>query len=440
VVQEFRPTQSFLESLARDVAPMIERIVGSRFRTLPTVRPAAPDEIFEYLCEELHPHTLIGFDVPDDDSARAYTERAARSVTENTLAKYRGKTNLVVVQPEVFQIQAKIFDRPDYIEADSVKLLLAHELVHALDDQDFQSSKRCMQPKSRDQTQVWTGVMEGHAQFVAARVAEELGLSELFLFQESIIAKPPPDLSEAEQFRHEWLHRYMSSAYLDGRQFFEHHVPRIQGFRKLVFGSLPASKRMILHPELYPGGVSLRPKLDLKKLWGGLREEDEDGWVSAVVEWDDFDLRCLTRRYLPTLDDAFFDELRNAELLICNDGVNVFGEEVLCSIWEGPSVDWATKAMNAFLKISRIKDDRWRRGEGRILSHRYSKETVNGFDEAWHVEKQHSSGSISVPLHYAFLRLGRFCVWVTMNGEPVEEASIRGALEEVASYLKEDVA
>ncbi len=438
--REFRPTQSFFGSLAKEVAPLVEKVVGSRFKAFPTVRPAVSDEVLGYLREELHPHTLVCNAIADGEAARAHTEYVAIEMSETILAKYRSKGNLILVQPGIFQRQAEIFNRPECLEPDFVRLILAHECVHALDEQDCQSSTRCARPLSRDQSQVWGALMEGHAQFVTAQVAKELGLVELFALYEAMITMPAPDLSEADQYRQQWRSRYASFQYHDGRRFFEHHAARKSNVRETVFANLPATKQMIVRPELYPAGSPVRPKRDLKKLWDDLRGEDEEGWRSGVLELDEFDLRWLTKRYLSDLDASFFGELRNGEVLIFNDGVNVFGEEVICSIWEGPSADWSTQALKIFLDLSRKKDEHWRRGEGKILSHQYSQETVNGFDEAWHVEKVHSSDSVSVSLHYVFLRLGRFCIWVTMNGEPVEESDIREALVDVATYLREEVA
>jgi hypothetical protein len=177
------------------------------------------------------------------------------------------------------------------------RLVLAHELTHAIDDQHFDLSRldplvlRCRD----DAFTAALGVVEGSAQYFSSQVlaTSDLDLGEL---ADALADQVQPDLSAVPPFviaLQEW-------PYLSGMSFVT--ALAAQGGTEAVDAALagfPVSSEQVIHPERYPGDVPTEVDVPdasaaLGPAWGDLDAmEVGEAWLRA---WLDLELGVLDAR------------------------------------------------------------------------------------------------------------------------------------------------
>ncbi|MCB9879673.1 MAG: hypothetical protein H6835_18930 [Planctomycetes bacterium] len=143
------------EQLATHVArlvPMVERCVGRRFVTPPKVRTA--DGASWYALVELEFPEVRDLDLQ----------------VATTFALYLPERDEVVLSSYV---ASRLGD--DDAGARSAAAILAHELVHVLQDQHFALPSRLRVAEDRWQKQVLRALLEGHATLIEERIMTQLG-------------------------------------------------------------------------------------------------------------------------------------------------------------------------------------------------------------------------------------------------------------------------
>jgi len=155
------------------LAPIVSKVVGHPIDVAPLRIRAADDRLVaerELAAES--PHVLDT--TSDAFSAKAVSYALAReSRWSNYLGSYDSETDTIELYP--YQFDAIV---PDSIDA-VIDLVIAHELAHAWQDQRFGLLGE-REPPSRESAFARRAVVEGSAEFVARRVARELGTSAVF--------------------------------------------------------------------------------------------------------------------------------------------------------------------------------------------------------------------------------------------------------------------
>jgi hypothetical protein len=167
-----------LQALVAELRPLVEKHAGRRFREDPVV------EVF------------------DAAAFGAYAKREARLITD-TIYRDTPEPIRAAHAEEYGQISAGglfgkygLFDRKTYLVPETIrmagaeigpdgplrlaKLVLAHELTHALQNQEVDGAAQLATLNDLDHVHCWSSVSEGGANFVAIRVARELGLEADF--------------------------------------------------------------------------------------------------------------------------------------------------------------------------------------------------------------------------------------------------------------------
>ena len=429
------PGKDKLASWAHGLQPLVERVVGSSFHSFPTVRTASRQEVSDILTEELLPHTCIAYRLPKGDIARDITRPKAEQIANGLVGKYWAKQHAILILPEVLEVMAQIFHEDVFLSDDFVRLLLTHECVHALDEQDHHAIERSGSPSSMEESLMWDAVLEGHAQYQTERVARELGLLELFKTHERFIHASNPSLSEAEQYRDQWVGRYRAFSYIQGRTFFEFQSKRDPQYRKTIFSMLPSTRRMILHPESYPE-ESGRPRgRDLADLWKTCTEEVDDRF-HTVIPLSEYDLKHLVHRYLPNVSGELFGKFVRGELCAIEDGTGPLGDKLYCSVWQGADPSWAESAKDVLVALLKAKDSAWKAGEGKVVGSTYCVIELKGSVSAVQARRYRSIEGVRRQYDYVLAAFGECLIWLTASNGILDESEMRETAEEVVAYLR----
>jgi hypothetical protein len=161
----------------------------------------------------------------------------------------------------------------DWLPAEEQRTVMAHELVHALQDQHFQLKAWMEAAKPNDDAQLARdAVAEGSATLAMFEfMAREMGLpnsnartmGDLDVLLRSGVAaglSSSPKFAQAPKF----IQDALMFPYIDGAVFSQKVLKSMNGWEEFkgVFEKPPVSTQQILHPELYLAGVE-PPRVEL---------------------------------------------------------------------------------------------------------------------------------------------------------------------------------
>ncbi|MFT6143332.1 MAG: hypothetical protein ACJATT_004166 [Myxococcota bacterium] len=165
--------EAHLNAVVRELVPLVEAAAGVRFKEVPFVRLGRKSDLDRIVRNEAGAtYDALSPDAPDWLRDRFIRDAGSAGVA----GKYALTERILLVAPDAMARVASHVDG-DPLALDHVtRLVLAHEMAHALQDQQFAIGEQFEHPEHVDAFQALRGVTEGHANFVESKVAEALGL------------------------------------------------------------------------------------------------------------------------------------------------------------------------------------------------------------------------------------------------------------------------
>jgi hypothetical protein len=293
-------TEERLNALVRELTPLVEEAAGKEFEEVPHARIGRLSDLQTILEDEFL--LIMGqmYDVPDY-VLRQLAERT-RASAPGVVGKYGVRTRVLYLSPEAVGAVAAGAGLPAERAGDVARLVMAHEMAHALQAQeagldDFESAH------DMEALDAVRGVTEGHANFVEKRVAEKLGLRDVtraLNLSQGWGDEGPEDLSSFELW----------AIYGQGMRFVEHHYQ--EGGMERVWTLLrepPPSTTMLFRPETY--APALPDPVDYTAAMEGVEEELTEGrWVAVHSRIGELILRAESLHVDP---EALDEVLRHIE-------------------------------------------------------------------------------------------------------------------------------
>jgi hypothetical protein len=168
--------EAHLNAVVRELVPLVEAAAGVRFKEIPFVRLGRKSDLDRIVRNEAgSTYDALSPDAPDWLRDRFIRDAGSAGIA----GKYALAERILLVSPDAMsRVASHVEDDP--LALDHVtRLVLAHEMTHALQDQQFEIAARFEHPEHVDAFQALRGVTEGHANFVESRVAEVLGLQDV---------------------------------------------------------------------------------------------------------------------------------------------------------------------------------------------------------------------------------------------------------------------
>lgn len=276
--QTFEITEESLQILVSELRLALkDELEGVPFQ----VRLATSDELEEILFQEQL--VLMRKQFEEEELATSQALLASRSVSRALLAKFVFATKEVLVVPENIDFVVGVLGRPELATRGTLRALLVHEMVHAVDEHRHGMLAVLQSIESWEALSAYNAVIEGHAQHVARGVCAKQGWTEDFETFTRAIGEVPAVEGEGEAMTmmRELQVEAISTAYYEGERFAA--VVEESGGDVAVarmFKESPRDLLEIFHPEWYlvPGSRPVSP-FDLER---GL---DEVGGVCPEQEW-----------------------------------------------------------------------------------------------------------------------------------------------------------
>jgi hypothetical protein len=297
-----------------------------------------------------------------------------RVLANQLLGKFDWRENVILISRSSLKQQARVFKMPQLLKPETLKALIAHESIHAVDQIKY-SWVAQMKKRGGVSIQQYNAVVEGHAQAVAERVCKAQGWGKGFTVFSSVIGKIPASLSGLERQMVEIRISHTRDAYWKGRSFVL-AIEKALGEKgiKRIFEHPPKSFDEVLHPEWY-----LHPEkrphssFDASPAFKAFLEEmPREKWRARKIKAS-LSQFAAAFSLLPEKERKWILEsmLGNNTLLVMNHNYPRAGGMVILTFIQFKTVEDANSYMDSALKLSKIKDRKMATGLMRITESTY---------------------------------------------------------------------
>ena len=241
----------------------------------PTVRIGTFGDVEAALRADLIP-LLARIGMPEKDQAATLSFAAASLV-----AKYDHRKHEILIVPSTAEITAELFRAPWLLDEDTLRVLLVHTAAQAHDFRSHPLAAAIESIKAREAFTAWSAVVEGHAQFVAERVAKERGLSAAFDRLASALAWSPKTDDPAMDAVFRTFAATIGVPYTAGLRFFQ-EVDRQGGAAEVAraLDAPPRTTREIENPAAWLAGTAASPSVATDAILDRFAKLVGEGWKS----------------------------------------------------------------------------------------------------------------------------------------------------------------
>ncbi len=246
-------TSEQAERYVRELAPLVEQVAGRKFKRLPAVKLVDRAGARKVLIEELTPQLRVLMPNLDPDDCDDAVETTSEVLSIALLGKYSWKDQTLYMLPGNLMPMLDL-NGTDARQAEPVaRLIVAHELTHALQDQCIDLGAAIRKVADLDQAMALNATIEGHALFVQDQVGARLKLDEAVVAMSRLISAGKVDDGDfAAGIGSRMFEAQFERIYLGGRDFIA-YCHRLGGNERIwqVLAAPPPRTSMIARPETY---------------------------------------------------------------------------------------------------------------------------------------------------------------------------------------------
>ncbi len=277
--------QAALQRIVAELAPVVEEAAGARFDVLPEVVVADPQMLAQVIYEEqLH---LLG---ALTEQSHSDAEQVAQATADDVAHLFAGKYGFLDkrLYLSLDSIAGALADRgaDPRLAVPVVKIVLAHELAHALQDQRADLDVLVTSAATGDAIMAANCLVEGHAVWVHEQVGAALELDGALAVMSDLLGYRTAGIpTDPEAFTTAYVYGL-------GRDFTAWHTAA-GGTDHMweVLRAPPVETAMIVHPERY-GHPSTDDTPGLRRaLLRSQRRLGARRWSGSVQPLGDYDLR-----------------------------------------------------------------------------------------------------------------------------------------------------
>lgn len=297
-----------LAAYVDEIVPLVEAHAGRKFSEPPPLRVFDPEAFAAYVGRE----SKLIMDAIYRDTPEPIRQAKADRQAEQQLGGLFGKFG--IFDGVTYIVPASIVRAGEPLGEDGAvnlaKIVIAHEITHALQNQEYDAREQMGTLVDLDHFHGWNIVSEGGANYVAYRVAQDLGLEDEFwhlcTFQgwdrDGMKSPRAYDIWMRYGYGMEMLDTVVESGGMDA--FWQWHA------------APPVSSSMVFRPETYATELTERPaKLD-ETLRGTEQQLTQGEWMTSNTRLGEYVLRGEAIRAGKEAEfDTILDHLLDAQHL-----------------------------------------------------------------------------------------------------------------------------
>ena len=244
-------TNEEIQIMAKELIPLVEELNGRKFYAPPKVAITGNFEMIKILGNDLIPQYKKQFPNASKPIIFLRSYISAGIFAPSILGKYGITDKTVYILPENVKAAMEAQETPSELDESLMKIIIAHELTHALQDQEINLNKTINNLENPDANFAFQALIEGHAVYIQNAVAKRLNLTEAAQAGRDMLTVP--ELKDEE-----WIVNNIAMAdaiiwesiYLGGEKFIEYHA-RKKGIEAIwkIMNAPPSRTSMIVKPE-----------------------------------------------------------------------------------------------------------------------------------------------------------------------------------------------
>lgn len=169
------PTPADVTAELAKVIPLVEQVTDRTFTAIPPLKFAAPGQTEQALSDEMAQTLAHRYPSLSAPSVARMADAMGGWMLHAIIGKYGYLAKTLFVRPLGLRDAERAAGVHDIDETGALDVVLAHELTHALQDQELGFGARSDAAPTIDAWRAQTALWEGHAVLVAAEVAARLG-------------------------------------------------------------------------------------------------------------------------------------------------------------------------------------------------------------------------------------------------------------------------
>jgi hypothetical protein len=277
---------------ARELVPLVEQASARSFVSFPTIELVGREKLAAVLTEELAVQLGNMIAAGEDVDTSRLAEQHAILLTPLVLGKYGIHDRVLYLVPKNLPPALELLGAEESLFNSIAKLIIAHELAHALQDQIVDLNVGISKIDSHQEMEAYIAAIEGHAVFVEDRVGEQLQLSEAARTMATMLSSGAIEFDDpAFEMINQVAVSPFEQAYIGGRDFMAYHAEQ-GGAERLwhILAHPPKSFSQIFAPHTYGSHIEKTVNL-LPALRGLDRFFRRQHWPSYIIEVNESQLR-----------------------------------------------------------------------------------------------------------------------------------------------------
>lgn len=279
-------TLTELRWMMKEVVPLVEEIAGRRLQKLPEIVHASRDELADVVYNE-QLHLLSSVEGMSEADAARSARRTAIEMSGAFAGKYGFLDGRLYISVEGIEDSLALEGGPQWMLRPMIRLVIAHELTHALQDQSANLEDLVSSAPSSDAIMAINCVVEGHAVWIHEAVADKLDLhatsavlSRMLGYDQPVRRRMNPD------------HFYHTYVYGLGREFidYQHSVGGNERIWEII-ANPPLSTSMIVEPRTWGGEIGRVDPIVQRVLRRASLRLAGKGWQPTDEVMGDYDVR-----------------------------------------------------------------------------------------------------------------------------------------------------
>ncbi len=288
---------AFSEEEARqyleEVLPLVEKSAHRKFKVKPNLRVAGREEVARSLAQDILVQLTKLNPQLSFEQAKEIADGQSKAMAPFLLGKYGFVDKTLYILPRNVPPLIKLARIPGSMVSALVKVVLSHELTHALQDQHIDLGLTLSTITSQDRSLAFNATIEGHAVFIQDSVGTALVLDkEIIEFSRMFVAGEVTGKESLEELRQKIHASQMEMVYLGGKSFID-FIYNQGGHERIwkVLQNPPAKVSMILQPDTYSSKVV---EIDYASVVKGLEKKFGDWeWQTTITEINSIALDAL---------------------------------------------------------------------------------------------------------------------------------------------------
>lgn len=242
---------AWLRAVVERVQPAVEQACGRKFQKPPLVGLADAGDVMRALRDDLAPANAAFHAGQPQARIQKSLQMRADLLSNSLLGKYGFASKEVYVLPHLVRMNLGLVGHGEAAVEDVLQLVVAHELVHALQDQELDLARRVRECVDSDAADALSMGIEGHAVFCSERAAEALGLQaaiaplrSVFAGNKDLASIPKTDLA-MRRLRGAGIVQYLRIADFFAREYAAGGNDRLW---QVLAEPAPRTRRLLLEP------------------------------------------------------------------------------------------------------------------------------------------------------------------------------------------------